>query len=204
MRSLKTAISHLQSSDPVMAQLISQFGVLNYRPNRDIFTSLVYSVIEQQLSNKAAETIYHRFLGLFPQKSYTPQLILAQDLAQIRSIGTSWAKAASLQDLARKVLDGTLKLDQLPTMTDEEVIDHLVQVKGVGIWSAQMRLMFSLHRPDVFPEDDVGIQNAFVKLYGLNRSHKSLKTKMVKIARNWRPYRTVACWYLWASLDNRP
>lgn len=204
MQNIKQALAHLRSRDPVLKDLIGKFGVLSYESEKDLFTSIVYSIIEQQLSGKAADTIYNRFLSLFPDQKPSPDKILALELSQIRAIGTSWAKANSLHDLSRKVLDGTLNLEKLPDMSDTEVIAHLVQVKGVGPWSAQMRLMFSLMRPDVFPEADVGIHNAFVKHYGLNRKHKSFGTKMLKIAKNWRPYRTIACWYLWASLDNRP
>jgi DNA-3-methyladenine glycosylase II len=203
VQDIKSAISHLRL-DPILNSLIDQFGVINYPAQTDIYSSLVYSIIEQQLSGKAAETIYNRFLNLFPNKQFTPGQILAFEPAQIRAVGTSWAKAASLQDLSRKVLDGTVNLAHLPDMSDEKVIKHLIQVKGIGLWSAQMRLMFSLSRPDVFPVDDVGIQNAFVKHYHLNRKHKNFKQKMLKLAAPWQPYRTVACWYLWASLDNRP
>ncbi len=203
MRDLKTALKHLKA-DPVLVTLISQYGVLDYPSSSDHFKSLVYSIIEQQLSGKAADTIYGRFLKLFPKEKYTPELILATQQDKLRGIGTSWAKARSLHDLSQKVIDGTLQLNKLVDMSDEEVITHLIQVKGIGLWSAQMRLMFSLSRPDILPLDDVGIQNAFVMHYGLNRSHKRLKQKMIKIAEPWRPYRTVACWYLWKSLDNKP
>ena len=203
MRKLSQALTHLKQ-DPDLKSLIDRFGILNYRPGKDLFTSLVYSIIEQQLSGKAADTIYSRFLGLFPAGKFTPELILATELDKLRGIGTSWAKARSLHDLSQKVLDGTLQLNKLDQMTDEEIINHLVQVKGIGPWSAQMRLMFSLSRPDILPLDDVGIQNAFVKHYGLKRNSRLLKTKMLKIAQKWRPYRTIACWYLWKSLDNRP
>lgn len=201
MRHLKASLAHLRR-DPVLADLIEQFGILNYRRSTDYFENLVYSIIEQQLSGKAAHTIYGRFLNLFPGRKFTPKSILDLDLNRIRSCGTSWAKARSLHDLSQKVMDGTLQLNKLKDLSDEEVTAHLVQVKGIGPWSAQMRLMFSLSRPDVLPLDDVGIQNAFVKHYGLKRNSKLLKTKMLKIAQNWRPYRTVACWYLWKSLDN--
>ena len=203
MRELSPALTHLKQ-DPQLKSLIERFGRLNYRPSKDLFASLVYSIIEQQLSGKAAETIYGRFSSLFPQKRFTPELILATGLDKLRGIGTSWAKARSLHDLSQKYLDGTLQLNKLAEMTDEEVIAHLVQVKGIGPWSAQMRLMFSLSRPDILPLDDIGIQNAFVKHYGLKRNSKLLKAKMLKIAQKWRPYRTIACWYLWKSLDNRP
>ncbi len=199
----KLALSHL-SRDPVLKGLIERFGPLDYSSEKDHFESLVYSIVEQQLSGKAADTIYARFLSLFSDQKFTPELILATPQEKLRGIGTSWAKARSLHDLSQKVLDGTLQLNKLQEMTDETVIAHLVQVKGIGRWTAEMRLMFSLQRPDVLPLDDVGIQNAFVLHYGLNRSHKRLGQQMTKIASSWQPYRTLACWYLWKSLDNRP
>jgi len=204
VKDLNIAVSYLKKADSVLGSLIEKLGIVDYRSEKDIFESLVFSIIGQQLSGKAAETIYNRFQNLFLNQKFTPDQILKLDPAQIRAVGTSWAKVASLQDLSQKVLDGTVDLIALPGLSDQEIIDHLVQVKGIGPWSAQMRLMFSFHRPDIFPLDDVGIQNALVKHYGLNRKHKNMKQKMLKIARNWRPYRTVACWYLWASLDNRP
>jgi DNA-3-methyladenine glycosylase II len=204
VKDLNIAVSYLKKADSVLGSLIEKIGIVDYQSEKDIFESLVFSIIGQQLSGKAAETIYNRFQNLFLNQKFTPDQILKLDPAQIRAVGTSWAKAASLQDLSQKVLDGTVDLIALPGLSDQEIINHLVQVKGIGPWSAQMRLMFSFHRPDIFPLDDVGIQNALVKHYGLNRKHKNMKQKMLKIARNWRPYRTVACWYLWASLDNRP
>ncbi len=203
MLNRKAALRHL-SQDPVLKALINRFGPLDYSSDRDHFESLVYSIIEQQLSGKAADTIYSRFLQLFPDGKFTPELILATPQEKLRGIGTSWAKARSLHDLSQKILDGTLQLNKLHEMSDDEVIEHLIQVKGIGRWTAEMRLMFSLHRPDVLPLDDVGIQNAFVMHYGLKRSHKKLHQQMIKIAAPWQPYRTMACWYLWKSLDNRP
>lgn len=202
MRNQKAALLHLQK-DPVLKTIIDQFGPLNYHPGQDYFDHLVSSIIGQQLSNKAADTIYGRFISLFPNQKFTADLILATPQDKLRGIGTSWAKARSLHDLSQKVLDGTLQLNKLDKMTDEEVIEHLIQVKGIGRWSAEMQLMFSLHRPDILPLDDVGIQNAFVKLYNLSRTdNRELRTKMQEIASFWRPWRTVACWYLWKSLDN--
>ncbi|OGC92783.1 hypothetical protein A3D85_00585 [Candidatus Amesbacteria bacterium RIFCSPHIGHO2_02_FULL_47_9] len=201
MQNHRKALLHLKR-DPVLSQLISKYGVIHYSKSRDYFKSLVYSIIEQQLSNKAAETIYKRFLKLFLHRKFTPELILATPQELLRGIGTSWAKARALHDLSQKVLDKSVQLENLESMTDEEIINHLTQVKGIGRWSAEMRLMFSLHRPDILPLDDVGIQNAFVKHYSLNRKRKNFSKKMQKIAQNWRPYRTLACWYLWKSLDN--
>ncbi len=200
MRHLKTAIVHLKS-DPVLAGLIGKFGFLNYRPSRDHFQSLVYSIIEQQLSSKAAHTIYSRFEKLFPQGKLTPQLILNIPQEKLRGIGTSWAKARSLHDLSQKIQDKTVRLDDLPIMSDEEIVTHLTGVKGIGRWSAEMFLMFNLHSPDILPLDDRGIQKAMISLFNL-KDDKKLKTNMLKTSHSWRPFRTVACWYLWKSLDN--
>ncbi len=202
MKNLDLAIAHLET-DPVLKKVIDRFGKLDYSPAPNFFDSLVGSIISQQLSLKAADTIYNRFTALFQDGKYSPELILKLDDNLIRNCGTSWAKVASLKDLSQKIIDKTVKLDLLDQMSDEEVITHLVQVKGIGRWTAEMKLMFSLHRPDILPLCDIGIHNAFVKLYGLNRKHKTFASKMQKIAENWRPYRTVACWYLWKSLDNK-
>jgi len=201
MQNLTKAITHLQK-DLILNEIIKKYGVLEYPKHKDYFQDIVSSIIGQQLSNKAADTIYGRFIKLLPNNKVIPENILKLELAQIRTCGTSWAKAGSLHDLSQKTLDGTLKFSQLEKMTDGEMIEHLIQVKGIGRWSAEMLLMFSFHRPDVFPIDDRGIQNAFKKLFGL-KDGKSLQAKMTKIAAPWQPYRTLACWYLWKSLDNK-
>lgn len=200
MQNLHKGIIHLQK-DPILADVIKKFGVLNYPASPDRFESLVGSIIGQQLSNKAADTIYDRFEKLV--SVVTPENILKMPDDILRSCGTSWAKIRSLKDLSQKILDKSVLLNQLDLMNDEEVIIHLTQVKGIGRWTAEMKLMFTLLRPDVLPIDDVGIQNAFVKHYGLNRKHKTFTKKMQKIAETWRPFRTLACWYLWKSLDNQ-
>ncbi len=202
MQDLNKSLRHLKK-DPVLSQIIKKFGILDYQPKNDYFESLVESIIGQQLSNRAADTIYNRFLTLFPNKKFTPDLILDIEDLTLRNCGMSWAKARSLHDLSQKVLDKIVQLDKLDALSDEEVIVHLTQVKGIGRWTAEMKLMFALQRPDILPLDDVGIQNAFVKHYRLNRKHKSLQKIMVSIAEPWRPYRTLACWYLWKSLDNK-
>lgn len=201
MRDLNKALRHLKK-DTVLKVLINRFGVINYSPPADRFTNLVSEIIGQQLSGRAADTIYNRFLTLFPNKKFTPDLILDIEDLTLRNCGMSWAKARSLHDLSQKVLDKIIQLDKLDSLSDEEVIEHLTQVKGIGRWTAEMKLMFALQRPDILPLDDVGIQNAFVKHYGLNRKHKNLQKNMLKIGGSWRPFRTIACWYLWKSLDN--
>ena len=169
--------------------------------SKDIFADLVDCIVSQQLSVKAAATIYSRLEKLCGQ--ITPSKILDLDIDSIRACGLSNAKVTYVKDLALKTTDGTLQLNKLDTMSDEEVINHLVAVKGIGRWSAEMILMFSLNRPDVFPVGDLGIQNAMIKKYGLLRTNNhELKTRMQEIASSWRPYRTRECKKLWKSLDN--
>jgi len=199
MENLQKALVHL-SNDSVMEKLISRFGPLEFRPHQqDLFAEIVDSIISQQLSGKVARVIYSRFEALFPGKKVNPEFALKIDDGKMRAIGVSWAKVKYIKDLAKKTLDGTLRLHLLENMQDEEVVEHLVQVKGIGPWTAQMILMFSLDRPDVLPLNDLGIQKAFEKLYKVKMGNQN---KMIKIAEKWKPYRTIACRYLWKSLDN--
>lgn len=200
MKNLKIVIKRLSQADPVMKKLISRFGPLEFRPHQqDLFAEIVDSIISQQLSGKVARVIYSRFEALFPGKKVVPEFTLTIEDDKIRAIGVSWAKVKYIKDLAQKTLDGTLDLKSLVKMSDSEVSDHLIQVKGIGPWTAQMILMFSLGRPDVLPLNDLGIQKAFFKEYGVRMDNFK---EMIKIAENWRPYRTIACKYLWKSLDN--
>lgn len=166
-----------------------------------IFVDIVESILSQQLSNKAANTIITRVKKLH-NKIITPDWLLTIDDWQLRNCGVSWAKIKYIKDLSTKVQDGTVQLNKLPKMTDQEIIDHLIVVKGIGKWTAEMMLMFTFDRPDVFPLDDLGIQNAMIKKYGL-RKGKMLKTKMLKIADKYRPHRTRFARQLWKGLDNR-
>ena len=200
MRGSQIAVKYLSGVDPVMKKLISRFGPLKFRPHQqDLFAEIVDSIISQQLSGKVARVIYSRFEELFPGKKVNPEFALSIDDGKIRAIGASWAKVKYIKDLAQKTLDGTLKLHLLDNMKDEEVVDHLIQVKGIGQWTAQIILMFSLERLDVLPLNDLGIQKAFEKLYAVKRVNQK---KMLRIAEMWKPYRTIACRYLWKSLDN--
>ncbi len=200
MKNLKIAIKYLSQVDPVMETLVSRFGPLEFRPHQqDLFAEIVDSIISQQLSGKVARVIYARFEALFPGKKVVPEFTLTIEDDKIRAVGTSWAKVKYIKDLAQKTLDGTLGLKSLAKMSDEEAAEHLIQVKGIGPWTAEMILMFSLGRLDVLPLNDLGIQKAFEKLYSVKRNNQK---KMLKIAEVWRPYRTIACKYLWKSLDN--
>jgi DNA-3-methyladenine glycosylase II len=189
--------------DPVLAALIRKHGAcgLAAAQRSDHFSALVRAITGQQLSTKAAATIYGRLAALMPL-GVTPESLSALTDDQMRGVGMSRQKGAYFRDLCEKVSSGALPLDSLEAMTDDEVIAALTQVKGIGRWSAEMFLMFRLHRPDVLPVGDLGIVNAIKNVYGLRK--KPTPDRIRKIGESWRPYRSVASWYLWRSLDNEP
>ena len=156
------------------------------------------SIVSQQLSGKAAATIYGRLEGAV--EAMTPEGILALETARLREIGLSGQKASYVRDLAEKTRTGAVDFEALPSMDDEAVIAHLTAVKGIGVWTVQMFLMFALRREDVLPVADLGIRTAMKRQYGLAELPKP--EEMQRIAEAWRPHRTMACWYLWRSLDN--
>jgi DNA-3-methyladenine glycosylase II len=165
--------------------------------------AMIESIVWQQLSGKAAATIYARFLALFPAGRYpTPEEILAVPVTALRQVGLSSQKSAYVRDVCERVSGGRLDLDRLESMGDDEVIATLTEVKGIGRWTAEMFLMFRLHRPDVLPVGDLGIVKAIQRLYGLRKPPSV--DKMHAIGRRWHPYRSVAAWYLWASLEMEP
>ncbi len=192
---------HLRRVDPVMAMVMDEVGP--YRPadgtGGSHFGALVRSIVFQQLSGKAAGTIHGRFCALFPDGVPTPDGTLALDDARLRAAGLSRQKIGYLRDLAAKVHTGALPLDHVDTLGDDELIAHLVQVKGIGRWTAQMFLMFKLGRADVLPELDLGIQNAIKRAY---RKRRVKPKDVARIGAKWSPYASIACWYLWRSLDN--
>ena len=172
-------------------------------PSADHYAALVRAIVGQQLSTRAARAIYGRLLARFDGHPPTTQQILDDDPEQLRvAVGLSRAKVTFLRSLAEHVVSGELELDRLEELSDDEVIAELVAVKGLGEWSAHMFLMFHLSRPDVLPVGDQGIRNAVMKEYRLRKLPDA--KRMEKIARPWRPYRTLACLYLWSSLDNAP
>jgi len=194
------AVAHLQHIDPVLGQLITRCGPCTLQP-RDLepFVMLCRSIVYQQLSGKAAGTIMGRFLGLYAPEGLTPEAVLRTPPDTLRGIGLSRQKIVYLQDLAGKVQDGTLRLAALPTYSDTEVMQQLTGIKGIGRWTAEMFLIFALGRPDVFPVDDLGVRKAIQHAYGYKRMPAPVT--MHRHARKWVPYRTVATWYLWRSLD---
>jgi DNA-3-methyladenine glycosylase II len=199
--SIRKAVLHLKKADPVMARLIADIGPCRYDVKNfgTHFDALCRSIIYQQLSTKAAGTIHGRFLDLFPDRQPSPDALLALPEETLRAVGLSRQKLNYLRDLAARVHRNELPLEHLDELPDQEIIDYLVQVKGIGVWTAQMFLMFRLGRLDVLPDLDLGIRNAIKKAYRV-RGVPTAK-RIAKIGAPWRPYASVACWYLWRSLD---
>jgi len=191
--------------DPVLGAAIKTIGPcgLADRQRKDHLTALVGAIVSQQLSTKAAAAIFRRLVALFPEHTITTaSAIAALDDAVLRGVGLSGQKVGYLRDLCARIGDGRLQLDELEGLPDEEVIERLMSVKGFGRWTAEMFLMFRLHRPDVLPVGDLGIVKAVQQLYRLRK--RPDPKRLVKIGEAWRPYRSVACWYLWQTLKNSP
>jgi len=203
MGDFRAAVRHLKRVDPVLARVIEIVGPCRLESRREgtHFQALVRSIVFQQLSGKAAATILSRFNGLYPDNTPSPEAVLATSDAQLRAVGLSRQKIGYMRDLASKVTQGTLPLDAVDSMDDDDLIAHLVQVKGIGRWTAQMFLMFRLDRRDVLPELDLGIQNAIKRAY---RKRKRPTPKDVrKLGAKWSPHSSVASWYLWRSARRR-
>jgi DNA-3-methyladenine glycosylase II len=195
---MRQAIQHLKRSDPVLRAIIDRIGPCRMEYGPAEFHSLAEAIVYQQLNGKAAVTIFNRFATL-AGNPLTPAGIIKLTDAQMRSVGLSKQKSSYLRDMADRAIKGELDFTRLHTMSDEEVIHHLTQVKGVGVWTAQMFLMFSLKRPNVLPTGDFGIQMAIKRQYKKRKVPKPIH--MEKIAKCWEPYRSIACWYLWRSMD---
>jgi DNA-3-methyladenine glycosylase II len=207
VKATRKAIDALREADPVMERLIEEHGALVRRDLKrerpgDAYGALLRSIVGQQLSTKAASTIYGRMLELFGGHAPTPKQLLKADPDKIRAAGLSRPKIAYLRDLAQHVEEGTLELERLPDLPDEEVAAQLTAIKGLGQWTADMFLMFHLGRPDVLPVGDQGIRRAVKVEYRLRKLPDA--KRLEKIAKPWRPHRTLACLYLWSSLDNTP
>jgi DNA-3-methyladenine glycosylase II len=197
----RKALERLNLSDPVLAAVIAKVGPcgMEFRPPE--FHSLAEAIVYQQLNGKAAVTIFKRFAALAGDP-LTPEGILKLTDQQMRSAGLSKQKTSYLQDMSERARRGDLDFSRLHEFTDEEVIAHLTQVKGVGVWTAHMFLMFTLKRPNVLPTGDFGIRMAMKKLY--RKRKMPTPEQMAKIAKAWEPHRSVACWYLWRSLEAKP
>jgi DNA-3-methyladenine glycosylase II len=189
--------------DPVLRKVISATGRFDGVGRNELYVSLLRSVASQQLSAKAGDTIFDRFLDLYPSKKPLPDLVLKTKVEKLRACGLSFAKAGYMQNIAQFKLNGGLDHRKLNRMEDEQLIAHLTQIKGVGKWTAEMILMFTLNRPDILPLDDVGIQNAIKHLYKVTHSGKDLRLVMEEISEPWRPHRTLACRHLWRYMDGQ-
>lgn len=190
------------SEDPLLGPVVAQHPKPEFQMSDCVFASLSSAIISQQLSTKAASTIYGRFLKLIRKKKPDAKAVSKCTVEQLRDVGVSRPKAAYLLDLADRTMSGQLHIDRLTEMSNEEVITEVTSVKGLGEWSADMFLMFALCRSDVWPVGDLGIQNGVRDLLG--REDRLSADEMVEVAEAWRPYRTVAARYVWNSLDNKP
>lgn len=194
----QAALAHLRSADPVLAAIIDRVGEYGMQYHEPTFRALVRSIVFQQLHGKAARAIFDR-LQEKAGGEITPDSILKLRPAQMRSLGLSKQKLTYIRDLARKTRDGVVEFERFPQMSDIDVIAELTQVKGIGEWTAHMFLMFALRRPDILPTGDYGVRSAMRKAYGMKVMPKP--RTMLRIAKLWTPYRSVASWYLWRSLD---
>jgi DNA-3-methyladenine glycosylase II len=192
---------HFKSSDPILASVVKQVGPVTFKPERDRFKLLVRSIISQQISTAAARTIRLRLEEYLKPAGVLPQIMSGLSVEELRTVGISRQKASYMIDLAQKCSDGTVQLSRLGRKTDEQIIDELTQVKGIGRWSAQMFLIFGLGRLDVFPHDDLGVRTAIRHLYSLKELPK--KDECLAIGERWRPYASLGSWYCWRFLEHR-
>jgi DNA-3-methyladenine glycosylase II len=197
----RKAVNHLKGADPILARVIARVGPCRFRADESgsHFSAVVRSIVYQQLSGSAASTIHTRLLALYDGTTPAPDRLLETPDDVLRSVGLSRQKIAYMKDLARRVEEGEVPIHSLHELEDDAIIDALTRVKGVGRWTAQMFLMFRLGRPDILPELDLGIRKA-IQLAYRTRTLPSVE-RVRKIGAPWAPYRTVACWYLWRSLE---
>lgn len=203
---MQKAIKHLKKSDPVLASIIERVGPFTMQYREPVFQTLVRSIVYQQLSGKAALTILNRLLeaakpAAGTDEPLTPEAILKLRPQKMRTLGLSQQKVTYIRELARMTRDGEVQFERLAGLEDAEVIAHLTRVKGVGVWTVHMYLMFALRRPDVLPVGDLGVRMAMKKAYGFAELPKP--GEMEKIAAAWQPWRSVASWYMWRSLENQ-
>jgi len=197
-------VSHL-SKDKKFKKLIEGREPFKLKKRKHIHLHLCGSIMSQQLSTKVADVIYKRFLALFETKTPTPEQILAIAPEKLRAIGLSNAKSSYVHNVSRFAIEKGMDYKHLNKLTNDAVINYLTEIKGVGRWTTEMLLMFTLGREDVFAVDDLGIQNAMIKLYKLDNSNKKeLREKLLKLSEKWSPYRTYACLHLWHWKDNKP
>ena len=196
----KKAIIHL-SNDPLLKKAIESIDLNNTKSNGDVYNSLVRSIVSQQLSVKAAATIHGRFLDLFENNYPNQEVVIKMEPEIMRQVGLSRQKSNYIKNVANFFLEEKIESKDWVAKIDEDILETLTQIKGVGTWTVEMILMFTLDRPDIFPVGDLGIQNAMIALYDIKGDKKELKSKLIEIAEQWKPHRTLACRYLWEWKD---
>jgi len=201
---LDRAAGHLAKNDSKLAPVIKASGPCSIKPHTDHYGELVGSIVGQQLSSVAAGTIWRRVLDLFDGRMPAPEQLIKIDDQKLRDVGLSWAKVRYVKDLAQHILDGRLDLDHIATMPNEQIIEQLTAVKGLGEWSAHMFMIFGLGRLDILPVGDLGVRKAVMNLYGLKEMPDPAQMVTIATKNKWHPYESVAAWYCWQSLDNNP
>ena len=201
---MRKAINHLKKADPVLASIIDRVGAFRLQYRDPSFETLVRSIVYQQLSGKVASVIFGRLAALMPDGNMTPEGILKVTPLKMRKAGLSKQKANYIRDLARKTVRGAVRFEALPELPDHEVIEHLTQVKGIGVWTAHMFLMFCMGRPDVLPVGDLGIRNGIRQLYGYTDAPTPDQITSLAEINHWHPYESIASWYVWRAIDSVP
>ncbi len=198
---IRAVLNHFEKTDPILFSIAEKIDIeqIESRETKDYFHSLCHEIIGQQLAKNAAYAIFGRFKKLFASERITPEETIKLTEETIRNVGTSWSKARFIKDLAQEVVDGNLNLRDLTRLDDSQVLENLTKVKGIGPWTAQMFLMFTLGREDIFSHGDLGLKKAMVKLYSLNES--ATQDEIEEITKKWSPYRTYACQMLWKYSD---
>jgi DNA-3-methyladenine glycosylase II len=200
---LERAERYLAKVDPVMAELIKRFGHCKLEPHKDYYGALLRAIVSQQLSVKAANTIFGRFLSLFGDDSPTPEQILDTDHEILRRIGLSNAKVTYVKDLSQRISSKELEIDKISHLDNKTIIDELLKVKGIGVWSTHMFLIFCVGRLNVLPFGDLGIRRGASLLYGFNELPNEEELIKLSTSNKWSPYNSVASWYIWQSLNNK-
>jgi DNA-3-methyladenine glycosylase II len=201
---LQAAADHLAAHDPKLAKVIASVGLSTFTAHREYYRALGDSIIGQQLSVKAASTIKTRFRDLFGGDFPAPEAILAKSVEELRTAGLSGAKANYIRDLAQHIVDGKVVFDRLDEQSNEEIIKELTAVKGIGEWTVHMFLMFCMGRLDVLAVGDLGVRSGIKKLYDLDELPSPAEVTAIAKKYGWHPYESVACWYVWRFLDNKP
>ena len=202
-KELEAGVEHIRTVDVRLAPLVERFGSPTFRPHTHYYQELVESIISQQLNVKAAATILKRFIDLFGHFP-TPVEILEKDFDELRGVGLSGQKTGYIRDLAQHVIEGKVAFDHLDSLTNEEIVTELTDVKGIGEWTVHMFLMFCMGRLDVLAYGDLGIRSGIMRLYELGELPDKKTVEEIARQYNWRPYASVACWYVWKALDNEP